>query len=182
IWESENISLCKEYSLSGINGKGRLDFTIKQDQNILCVIEAKALNGFCENAKRLGLISWNFILLGFAFVAALDHALASRSEVMVLGHTVIIVIDFRRYVGCLANFNKYNKNVNAKKVIVSQFCIISTRLTLSIGMCQSFEYYDKVRVLNRVEKKFYGEIDRILKKKTDDSATLSVIIQIDLRL
>ncbi|CAG8855905.1 34956_t:CDS:2, partial [Gigaspora margarita] len=44
------------YYLSGSNDKGRLDFTIKRDENILCVIEAKAQNiehGLCQNFVQL---------------------------------------------------------------------------------------------------------------------------------
>ncbi|CAG8809446.1 33073_t:CDS:2, partial [Gigaspora margarita] len=52
----DKIRMHKEYSLSGVNDKGRLDFTITQDKNILCTIEAKSNNiehGFCQNLVQL---------------------------------------------------------------------------------------------------------------------------------
>lgn len=52
----DKIKMCREYPLSGINGKGRLDFNIKQGEDILCIIEAKSQNiehGFVQNFVQL---------------------------------------------------------------------------------------------------------------------------------
>ncbi|RIB08681.1 hypothetical protein C2G38_329451 [Gigaspora rosea] len=49
---SENITLRKEYDLSGTNGNGKADFPILQGGHILCVIEVKNHDlekGFCQN-------------------------------------------------------------------------------------------------------------------------------------
>ncbi|CAG8659359.1 707_t:CDS:2, partial [Racocetra persica] len=52
----KNGILHREWFLSGINNKGKLDYTIKKDENIFCTIEAKMTNieqGFCQNLVQL---------------------------------------------------------------------------------------------------------------------------------
>ncbi|RIB03105.1 hypothetical protein C2G38_2123824 [Gigaspora rosea] len=54
--KEEKVILHREYSLSDANGKGRFDFTITQNEDILCVAEVKAEDreyGLCQNLVQI---------------------------------------------------------------------------------------------------------------------------------